>query len=300
MRFHRLIFPLLFLFFAFRSFGQEVINIKAGVDSTRILIGQPMQLEIELYFGPGTTATDFRIDRIPHFEILGQPKTDSSFSNGALTRKITYTITSFDSGHWVIPAFTITRTARTDTIGIDVVFSDFDPAREYHDIKDIIEVAAEKKTAWWWYAIGGAVLLALIIIYFLRRKKKPVKPRVVTVANPYEEAIKQLQELERSRPDAKTLHSGLTAIFRLYVFRKKNILSLQKTTDDLVIQLNALHLPKDVSDHLAQALRLGDFVKFAKYIPAETDNRKAMEDIRQAIETIEKQAAAETLTLKAH
>ncbi|HEY6064151.1 MAG TPA: hypothetical protein VIV35_11110, partial [Chitinophagaceae bacterium] len=83
----------------------------------------------------------------------------------------------------------------------------------------------------------------------------------------------------------------LTDIFRLYIFRKKGILSLQKTTADLILQLRDLPFSKEQFDKLSQALRLSDFVKFAKYVPAADDNRNCFEEIRNSIMTIEKTEA---------
>ncbi len=80
--------------------------------------------------------------------------------------------------------------------------------------------------------------------------------------------MKQLEQLQRDKPETKLYYSKLTDIFRLYIFQKKGILSLQKTTDDLVIQLKSLNLNKEQFDKLSQSLRLSDFVKFAKYIPS--------------------------------
>ena len=148
-----------------------------------------------------------------------------------------------------------------------MVFSDFDPNQEYHDIKDILEVKPSKeKMKWWWFLAGGVLFLALMLLY-LSRKKKPVPIEV------------------------KQYYSRLIDIFRLYAFRKKNILSLQKTTDDIVVQLRSLTIDKDQFDKLAQILWLSDFVKFAKYIPSKEDERNSLDEIRNAITTIEKTGA---------
>jgi hypothetical protein len=72
-------------------------------------------------------------------------------------------------------------------------------------------------------------------------------------------------------------------------------LSLQKTTDDLVIQLKSLNLSKEQFDKLSQSLRLSDFVKFAKYIPGKEDDSNSFNEIRNAIITIEKTEAKDPL-----
>ncbi|MBL7745980.1 MAG: LPXTG cell wall anchor domain-containing protein [Chitinophagaceae bacterium] len=292
MKFYQTIFSPILLFFALSASAQDGSTIKAAVDKKKILIGEPLQLTIEAYYPAGSKRVE-TIDTIEHFELLEPPVTDSSKESGGIRIKALYKLTSFDSGHWVIPSFSISETIKTDTIPIDVVFSDFDPNQEYHDIKDILEVKVpEKKNEWWWYALSGALLLALII-WLLKKKKTPpvAAPRVVSTINPYEEAMQQLELLNRDKPAAKLYHSRLADIFRLYIFRKKGILSLQKTTDDLVIQLKGLGLEKEQFDKLSQSLRLGDFVKFAKYLPAEEDDQRSFQEIRNAIITIEKTEA---------
>lgn len=286
----RTIFFLLGLLAVHGAIGQDEGNsIKASVSKNRILIGEPLELTVEVDLHPTSGLRLPQIDSIEHFEFLGNPVLDSSSYNESIRFKAVYSITSFDSGHWVIPSFVLTKNIRTDTIPVDVVFSEFDPNQEYHDIKDILEVkTAKKKTPWWWYVAGGAVLLALVLLYVLRKRKTPVIAAPAVTIGPYEEAMKQLEQLQSNKPALKQFHSELTGIFRLYIFRKKGILSLQKTTDDLVVQLRNLDMTKDQFDRLSQSLRLSDFVKFAKYVPSNEDDKMVFEEIKNAIITIEK------------
>ena len=106
--------------------------------------------------------------------------------------------------------------------------------------------------------------------------------------DPYEEAQQLLLQLQSDKLETKEYFSRLSGIFRLYIFRKKGLLSLQKTTDDLVVQLKDIQLSKEQFEALSQSLRLSDFVKFAKYIPAEEDKTKVFVVIENSIDTIEK------------
>jgi hypothetical protein len=99
--------------------------------------------------------------------------------------------------------------------------------------------------------------------------------------------MKQLAGLEKNKLEAKELHTRLVDVFRLYVLRKKNIISLQKTTDGLVGQLQYVITEKEYFIQLQQALRLSDYVKFAKYTPSSEDNRGAIESIKNTIRYIE-------------
>jgi LPXTG-motif cell wall-anchored protein len=285
MRFHRIFIVIFFLVLvASPSTAQEPASIKASVNTNRILIGEPFQLTVEAVFPADAKRYFPAIDSIAHFEFHGKPVTDSS---EALVRKV-YTLTSFDSGHWVIPSFVLSGAIKTDTIPMDVVFSVFDPNQPYHDIKDIIDIKPEEKKEWWWYAAGGGLLL-LLILYLLLRKKKPAPvTRSAVQVNAYEEALQELKQLGQHKTDPKTYYSRLSDIFRLYIYRKKGILSLQKTTDDLVTQLKGLNLPAEGFNNLSQALRLSDFVKFAKYVPSEDDRAGSLDSIRSSIDEIER------------
>jgi len=288
MNFRRSIFYFLFLFAVQITHAQGGTTIKATVDKNRILIGEPLQLIIEARLSPGSNTSFVNIDSFDHFEFLDKSVIDSINKDSGRIIKGIYMITSFDSGHWVIPSFILSPKIKTDTIPIDVVFSDFDPNQDYHDIKDIIEIAPAKKKQWWWFFAGGALLLAAVAVYLLRKKKPAALPAPEIRIDPFEEAMKELEQLQRDKPEAKKYHSKLTDIFRLYVFRKKGILSLQKTTADLVLQLKDLNIGKEQFDKLSQALRLSDFVKFAKYAPTKDDDKNCFEEIRNSIMTIEK------------
>ena len=272
--------------------AQVKATIKASVDKNKILLGEPIVLTIESYLSTDFVIKFIDIDSIPHFEFLEKPKLDSSTKDGGIVIKGVYKITSFDSGHWLIPSYTLTRGVKTDTIPIDVVFSDFDPQQDYHSIKDVIEVKTKKEgVPWWVYAIPGALLI-IAALFFALSKKKPVpvvKEKVTT--NPYEEAMLQLESLQRQNPDIKTYYAELVSIFRLYIFKKNGILSLQKTTDDLIMQVQNIITDKDEFDKLSQTLRLSDFVKFAKYIPSDSDKETSFQHIRNTITNIEKSEA---------
>jgi len=282
--------PLFFLLHAVIFVAaQNKTAVRASVDKKKIFIGEQIKLQLEADIPQNEPIRFFSVDTLSHFEVLDKAAIDTSDTDNGTFLKQAIVITSFDSGRWVIPRLTLGENTVTDSIVIDVAFSPMDTAQAYHDIKDIIEVKPpEEKKKWWlWYVIGGGLLLiTLLLIYFLR-KKKPVPIAVAPVVNPYDEAIKQLDRLLKEKPDQKQYYSRLVDIFRIYVYRKKDIHSLQKTTDDLVVQLRGLPAAKERFEKLAQVLRLSDFVKFAKYGPSPEDDRNAFEEIKNSIIAIE-------------
>jgi hypothetical protein len=159
----------------------------------------------------------------------------------------------------------------------------------YNDIKDIIpvEVKEEKEDYLWWY-VGGGVLMAIVLLYFLlRKKKKPVVQVAAPPIDPFKEAMDKISMLEVKKPSTKEFYTGLVDAFRVYVEKRKGILSSQQTSGDLIVQLKSVGLPAMQFEELEKGLRLSDFVKFAKYVPSEEDDKSFLKIIREAIKTIE-------------
>lgn len=285
----RITFLLIVLLYTAGLTAQPASTVKAYTDKARILIGEPLLLTVEVTVPEREAIRFVDVDSIAHFEWLKKPVTDTVNTGSGTRLKAVYTLTSFDSGHWVIPSFELSGGLKTDTIPVDVVFSDFNPEQPYHDIKDILEAdPVEAKARWWWYVASGIILLLLLLLYFRLKRKKPETPVLaVATIQPYDEAMKALALLAQEKMTPRIFHTRLAEIFRLYIFKKKNLLSLQKTTDDLVLQLADVGLEKPVYDAMAQALRIGDFVKFAKYASSPADDEAALVAIRKSIDAIE-------------
>jgi hypothetical protein len=152
----------------------------------------------------------------------------------------------------------------------------------------VIDVKQEEKKpqTWYWYVAVSVLLVAVILYILLKKKKKPA----VTAPPPdaYAEAKKELEKLRKENQPLKLFYTRLIDVFRLYVFQRKGIASLQETTDDLVLQLRSLNLPEDEFRQLAQVLRMSDFVKFAKYEPEKDDAVNSFTIIKNTIDKIEK------------
>lgn len=279
------------LLFSLTLHAQTTTSVKASLDRARILIGEPITLRLEVDVPENEAIRFFEIDSIPHFEFLNREKIDTANTGRGTVLTQVLHITSFDSGHWAIPAFPLGETLATDTLPVDVGYSDFNRDQPYHDIKPIIDVnpeeeAKQEETPWWWFAAGGAVVLLILVLLF-RRKKKPVVAVAAPPVDPYKDAIDQLDKLQKEKPAAKQYYSRLVDIFRIYLEKRAGIHSLQHTTDDLVQQLKDLGLPNDQFEQLAQSLRLSDFVKFAKYVPVGEDDKQAFSSISRTIQYIE-------------
>lgn len=271
------------------------VTVKATVDRTTILIGEPIKLNLEATVPNGAPIKWFSIDTIPHFEMVDEGKPDSSGDGPNWRYRQEITLTSFDSGYWTIPSFVLQsgrNRYKTDSFNISVTYTPTDTASDYHDIKDIIAVEAPSNPYLLWIIIAAAVALAALI-YFLRRKKPAAKPAgpPVSELSPFEEAVQLLEALRKedlaAKGEVKQYYTKLNDILRWYVFRRFNISSLEKTNEELIMQLRQTKLPADDYTSLAQSLRMADFVKFAKYMPSAEDQQQAFQVIKQSIARLE-------------
>ncbi len=289
--FYTIITALVSSCFSFVVTAQTGTVVKVTVDRNSILIGEPVTVVLEADIPENEPIRFFSLDSIPHFEFLQKGKIDTTNTGDGTRLKQLIQLTSFDSGSWMIPPFVLRENVQTDSIAIEVGFTPFDAEQPYHDIKDIIPVQEEEaEKQEWWYYLAGAIVLLIILLYFLfRKKKKDPVVEVQQTIDPYQLAMEQLTVLQRERPDTKTYYATVVDIFRTYVAATRNINSLQKTTDDLVVQLQPIIVPKDKFEALAKSLRLSDYVKFAKYQPAAQDDEEIMIAIKDTIELLESQ-----------
>lgn len=267
------------------SFSQN-LQVSATIDKQKILIGEQIQLYLKAVIKKNNVASNwFEVDSFPHFEILKRSKIDSQQTSEGLFLQQTITLTSWDSGHWAIPPFTLLNN-KTKPLLVAVAFSPMDPDQPYHDIKDILEVQKPMTSNWYWYLLGIAVIIALFLLFFPPKEEKTIKPVPVPVEDPYKEALGRLEKLNAAN-DPKYLYTELVAIFRNYLEKKKNIQSLSKTTDDLAKQIQQLPLPHEQYMQLVQTLQQSDMVKFAKYQPHAVENENAIGIIKKNIIAIE-------------
>lgn len=279
----------LFCFISASAFAQQATTIKATVDKNRIVIGEQFSLTIETTIPENEPIRFIGIDSIPHFEFIGESKNDTINKGGSTIIRRQLSVTSFDSGQWIIPPYVMADGVQSDSIAIDVSFSEFDPNQPYHDIKDVEDVPEEREqSTTWWIVAGIATLLAIIVLYVLMRKKKT--PATVTVApplSPYQAAMQALQSLQANKPDNKTFHTTLSDVLRDYLDSRLALHTNQQTTNQLLNSISAYLLPEATYNNVKQALLLGDFVKFAKFTPQPAEDDFSLEAITASIQHIE-------------
>ena len=232
-------------------------------------------------------------DSIPHFELIERGRRDSLISASGASYHLEWKITSFDSGTRTIPSFPViigNRIIKTDSLTVEVSYGQVDTTKDYHDIKGIIDIEnpGVKYIPW---ILGAISLTALFLfIWFIRKPFKTAPVWVdtpVSRISPLDEALTYLDQLKamlQNDPTAvKKYYSGLHDTLRIFINHKLGMVTMEKTSEELIISLSNMQMNREDFSKLAATLRMGDFVKFAKYVPGPFENDQNLEVIRAAI-----------------
>lgn len=273
----------------YSQFLHAQAEVQANVDKQQILLGEPFKLHIMVRLPLEHPGDTIGMGAMEHFEIVELSALDATKDAAGIQLQRTYTLTSFDSGRWAIPPFSIAideKVYRSDSIYMNVTFSADTVIQEYHDLKDIQAVVVDTVNYWW---IVAAVVLLLALLLFWWWKKRKHKDPVIqryTHLSPYEEAMKLLDDLEKEPLSSKEKYTRLTYIFRIFLHRKNGWNAMRKSSMELYVELEKSKLSQDDYLKLGQTLRLSNMVKFAKYEPVQETDKEQVAIIRQTITSL--------------
>ena len=281
------------LFAGNRTFAQESPSVKASVDKNQILIGEPIRFIIDVR-SPMVSGNQLpQFDSIPHFEIIEKANPDSLISANGASYHLEWKLTSFDSGTRVIPALAVVigkQVYKTDSLPIEVSYGNVDTTKDYHDIRGIIDLEnPDVKYIPWVVAAVTAIALFLFIWLYRRpfRKEEIVEETVKSRITPLDHALASLDQLKKMIRDdpssVKKYYSGLHDTLRIFLYQQLGLVTMEKTSEEIIISLSDMRMNPEEFSKLTAALRMGDFVKFAKYVPGPNENDSNGETIRSAI-----------------
>ncbi len=294
---------LVILFVAVFS-GANSQAVQTSINTNNILIGEQIKYQIKINLANSSYQINIDLpDSVPHFDIIDQKKYDTVDQNGVYTLRQDILFTSFDSGVWRIPSFPIsisfpnkaTQKFASDSFLVQVGYSPADSTDQLRDIKPVMDVFVIDRD---WMMIAAAILSALFLAYLLYRyfkgRKKKAPPLFNANLSAYDEAMKELNKLQKQQAtdsdSLKVFYVSLSDIFKKYYSRKTNTNLMTETTGDLLVRLQAHATTQEVLSNTAQALRSGDAVKFAKYLPPASENTQAVSLIKNVIDQLEKKS----------
>ncbi len=279
-------------------------KISASINRDKILIGEAVQFELK---ADNIDLTKFNIkqwfvvaDTFNHIEITQRGSIDTIRvgSNTGYIQKMQ--ITSFDSGYWQIPVFTIElenkidgkiNTITTLPLNITVLPVDVTNLKDYHDIKDIEEVQLEND----WRIIAAIAAMALLSFFgllWLFSKRKQQIPQVKIPANqtPYTWAMHQIEQLLQKQllehQQHKLFYTALIGICRNFSDAQLGIKTTAKTTDEYMLLLKGRIGTEPVQTQYFQLLRLSNAVKFAKFVPTIQQDEESITAAKTFINTL--------------
>ncbi|MBR6423267.1 MAG: hypothetical protein IKS47_01100 [Bacteroidales bacterium] len=312
----RILLPVLTLLLGTLAFaqapqGDDVLRSRISRDS--ILIGDQIEWSLDLNLGPGEQA---RISKpgeqpVPGVETLGDLSLDTlSQKKGVIALRGHVTLTSFDSGSYVLPPLFVllgradgtvdTLVYEGPTLAVNTIPVDTATFQPY-DIKGQIRYPLTFKEILPW--IGLALLVAagiwvLIRWIRLRRQNRNFFGKPVVQDPPH---IVALRSLEKTRAQKlwqngkqKQFYTQVTDAVRQYIAERYDIGAMEQTSAEMFRDLADKEIDPDLTGQLKDLFTTADYVKFAKYTANDAENENAIPTaIRFVNETYMKQIEEE-------
>ncbi|PSL49646.1 hypothetical protein CLV51_101981 [Chitinophaga niastensis] len=293
------------LLYPFSLLAQHAVEVAAKADTSSIRLGEQIKLQLTATISAAQFKdANFKVvfpvlpDSLDHFEVISRTGLDTASNAGQKVLHQTFTLTSFDSGHWEIPpmrfevfagASTAHDSALTLPIGIDVNTVAVDTTKAFKPIKAVQSVPWNIWDYWLYIVIGVVVILLAIGLWWYFRKRPKKEPVIKTpTVTPYELAMHELQSLKEEKlwqqGDIKQYYTRLTDILRTYFEHQFGIAALEQTSEELLRNIKPVTKLNQQRDKLRSLLAIADLAKFAKMQPTADEHEGCM---RQAEEILE-------------
>ncbi|HEY4197490.1 MAG TPA: hypothetical protein VGM63_18245 [Mucilaginibacter sp.] len=271
------------------------IQVETSLDKASMPIGAQTVLHVSAHI-PAKSVISFPLlkDSIGKIKIVKGPKADTTVDkNNAGSKTIThnYTITSFDTGVYIIPQLEFHSNSgvlETTPLTLHIRGILVDTTKSFYDIKQPFVVSYN---FWDWLKdhwvlvliiLAGIGLVIGVIYYLKNRPEKVIIKKAAPILSADVIAINKLYELRDKKlwqqDQIKLYYIELTDILREYLEARYRIQAHEQTTADILAALKKQVIPADARNSLKQLLTLADLVKFAKEKPSSAENEQSMED----------------------
>lgn len=270
----------------------------SSVSRDSIRLGERLEVRYEMSFPKGVQVippSTQAICRHP-FEPLSPPSLDTLSEASRSVLVYALSITSFDSGSYVIPSafFQVyhgsdTLTFWTDSFTVRVLTVPVDTTQAFRDIKGPLEPPFDWRDVLP-YLIGAALALllayTLIILWRRHRHKKAARVSEI-VLTPAEKALQALHQIRMERlwqtTDDKTFYSRLTDVLRIFFEEQFGFQAPEMVSTEI---LDALRLKGQAAEwlrRLEQVFRAADMAKFAKGRPSDIEKEGALQTAEEYV-----------------
>lgn len=266
------------------GYSQEKPEITKELDTTAITIGEQINYKVTVTAADSTVRIHFPEGQtFSPVEMLEASAIDTIKGKDKFSWIRNYTLSRFDSGAVYIPKQQIVVNDQKyflDSVAISVAGVKVDTTKQgMYDIKPVKAVEEPSSFNWkllLWLLIP-LVIIAFIVYWFIIRKKPLTEEEKIALLPPFDRALEELKNLEKSRYLIESNHKGyyseLTTIVKKYLEEEIHISALESTTDELFSKIEMLqekgsiHLEADTINNFKRVLQTADLVKFARSRP---------------------------------
>ncbi len=277
-------------------------NADAVIDRSEILIGEQATIKLSYRIQKsGAAKVVFPVigdTLLANVEVISQSEVDTlRTGEGVAERRLEQliVITSFDTGYYAIPPFELKVDGdieKTPAFLLTVKTVEIDTTQGIMADNPILEVdvtLADYVKIYWPYAAAAAATIiliaaAFILFFYMKRKRarRPTAPPAEPAIPADTEALNALRRMKEERiylkGRVKEYHTGISDAMRTYIERVFGIQAHELTSAQILSALRYSELGTKNTALLRIILLQADMVKFAKEIPTETENEKAVAD----------------------
>ena len=259
------------------------VSVEAEIDSIQIFVGQQAHVTLS------ATAKENAKVEFPQFkpmqyvtpgvEVLDFKELDKKEQdNGFVTRRMVYTMTSFDDTLYYLPPMQVKidgKPYKSKSLALKVLTIEVDTlhAEQFFGPKDVQDNPFQWSD-WslpFWLSVLMLVLLAVGYYLYLRlRDNKPIIShiRIVKRLLPHQKAMKEIEQIKADKmvtsENSKEYYTKLTDTLRKYIEERYGFSAMEMTSSEIIDRLTSAQDQKAL-DELRQLFTTADLVKFAKY-----------------------------------
>lgn len=286
----------------FPTIGQAQNPVSASISAGKILIGDQINVWLDYkQISPEVPNLKWAQlpDSIPGLVWVEKGKIDTLKTKDSFILKQKLTLTSFDSGAYVIPSLTFSLTNKngqqillhSDSFMVQVQTIAVDTTKAFKPIKDVRQMPITWLDYWKPIALGllGLILLVLFLLYFFKWRRRKKKPEITSVPpeKAHERALRLLAELKAKKlwqsGEVKAYYENLSQIVRSYLENRFAIPSLERTTDELLRDTHKMAALKPFRKQLRMILQTADLAKFARATPLAEEHENCMQAAEELV-----------------
>ncbi|MFA7115718.1 MAG: hypothetical protein WC140_00585 [Bacteroidales bacterium] len=182
-------------------------------------------------------------------------------------------VVSFDSGRYVLP----NQILVVNNIPVDTT------KFQLRDIKTQMKYPITLKELLSWIGLGILIIALIILAVWMInniRHNRTVLGKPIHVDPPHITALRTLEKIRQSNlwqnHKQKQFYTEITDALRLYIEGRYSISAMEKTSNELMFNLEKEDVSKEDFEELKELFACADLVKFAKFTASDAENEKAV------------------------